>query len=81
LRFNGFIETAGNGVNTQWTVTKVGDEATFTNSGGADPGIDKLQEGDIAIIDLPNNFGSFVITSVDLVNNSFKFKNLFASRL
>lgn len=79
LRFNGFIETAGNGVNTQWTVTKVGDEATFQNTGGADPGIDKLQEGDIAIIDLPNNFGSFVITSVDLVNSSFKFKNLFAT--
>ena len=79
LRFNGFIETAGNGVNTEWTITKVGDEATFTNTGGADPGIDKLQEGDIAIIDLPNNFGSFVITKVDLVNNSFKFTNLFAT--
>lgn len=79
LRFNGFIDTAGNGVNTQWTVSKVGDEATFTNTGGADPGIDKLQEGDIAIIDLPNNFGSFVITNVDLVNNSFKFINLFAT--
>lgn len=79
LRFNGFIDTAGNGVNTEWTITKVGDEATFTNTGGANPGIDKLQEGDIAIIDLPSNFGSFVITNVDLVNNSFKFINLFAT--
>lgn len=79
LRFDGFISNAGNGINTQWTITKVGDEATFTNTGGADPGIDKLQEGDIAIIDLPGNQGSFVITNVDLVNNSFKFTNLFAT--
>lgn len=79
LRFNGFIADAGNGVNTQWTVTKVGDEATFTNTGGANPGIDKLQEGDIVIIDLPGNQGSFTITNVDLVNNSFKFINLFAT--
>ena len=79
LRFNGFLDASGNGINTQWTVSKVGDEAKFKNTGGADPGIDKLQEGDIAIIDLPNNFGSFVITNVDLVDNSFKFKNLFAT--
>jgi len=79
LRFDGFVSTAGNGINTQWTVTKVGDEATFTNTGGADPGINFLQEGDIAIIDLPGNQGSFVITNVDLVNNSIKFKNLFAT--
>lgn len=79
LRFNGFIETAGNGINTQWTVSKVGDEATFTNTGGADPGINFLQEGDIVVIDLPGNQGSFVITNVDLVANSFKFKNLFAT--
>jgi hypothetical protein len=79
LRFNGFLETAGNGINTQWTVTKVGDEVTFTNTGGADPGVNFLQAGDIAVIDIPNNKGSFVITHVDLVNNSFKFDNLFAT--
>ncbi len=79
LRFNGFISDAGNGINTQWTVTKIGDEATFTNTGGADPGVDKLQEGDIVISDLVGNQGSFVITSVDLVTSSFKFTNLFAT--
>lgn len=79
IRFNGFIDDAGNGVNTQWTVTKVGDEATFTNTGGANPGIERLQEGDIVVMDLPGNNGSFVITNVDLVNNSFKFINLFAT--
>lgn len=79
LRFEGFISDAGNGVNTEWTVTKVGDEVTFTNTGGANPNIEKLQEGDIAIIDIAGNSGSFVITNVDLVNNSFKFINLFAT--
>lgn len=79
LRFNGFLENSGNGSNTQWTVTKVGDEVTFTNTGGADPGINFLQEGDIVIIDLPGNQGSFPITNVDLVTNSFKFINLFAT--
>lgn len=79
LRFNGFISNAGNGINTQWTVTKVGDEVKFTNTGGADPGINFLQVGDIAVIDLPGNQGSFVITDVNLVDNSIKFINLFAT--
>lgn len=79
LRFDGFIFDAGNGINTEWTVTKIGDETTFTNTGGANPGIDKLQEGDIVIIDIPGNQGSFTITNVDLVNSSFKFVNLFAT--
>jgi hypothetical protein len=79
LRFNGFISDAGNGINTQWTVTKVGDQATFTNTGGADPGVDKLQEGDIMIIDIPGNQGSFSISNVDLVNSAVTFTNLFAT--
>lgn len=79
LRFNGFITDAGNGTNTQWTVTKVGDQTTFTNSGGANPGVDKLQEDDIVIIDIPGNKGSFIVTNVDLVTSSFTFTNLFAT--
>lgn len=79
LRFDGFISDSGNGVNTQWTVSKVGDEVTFANTGGADPGINFLQEGDIVVIDIPGNQGSFAITEVDLVNNSIKFTNLFAT--
>jgi len=79
LRFNGFINDAGNGSNTEWTVSKIGDQATFTNTGGADPGIDKLQVGDLAIIDLPNNQGSFVISDVNLVDSSITFTNLFAT--
>jgi hypothetical protein len=79
LRFDGFIDTAGNGVNTQWTITKVGDETTFTNTGGADPGINQIRPGDVVIIDLPGNKGSFDIVDVDLAAGSFTFKNLFAT--
>lgn len=79
FQFNGFIVTAGNGNNTQWTVTKIGDEATFSYTGGNSPGINQLQVGDIAIIDLPGNVGSFTITNIDLTNQAFKFTNLFAT--
>lgn len=79
LQFNGFITTAGNGVNTQWTVTKIGDVATFTNTGGASPGINQLQVGDIFISNLPGNSGSFVIKSINISNQSFTFTNLFAT--
>lgn len=78
LHFNGFIETAGNGFDTQWTVTKVGDQVTFTNTGGTSPGINQLQAGDIIIIsNIPNNNGSFEINSVDVANNAITFTNLF----
>lgn len=79
LRFDGFISTAGNGSSTEWTVTKVGDEVTFQNTGGANAGVDQLKTGDIAIIDIPGNKGSFEIIDVDLVNSSIKFKNLFGT--
>jgi len=76
---NGFLTTAGNGANTQWTVTKIGDTTTFRQTGGADPGISNLQAGDILISNLPGNFGSFPITNVDVSNNSITFTNLFST--
>ena len=79
LRFDGFIDTAGNGPNTQWTVTKIGDQVTFTNSGGLSPGINQLQVGDVIISNLIGNVGSFVITSVDLANQAITFTNLFGT--
>lgn len=79
LKFNGFIDTAGNGNNTEWTVTKIGDEVQFQHTDGVAPGLDQVQEGDIVILDIPNNKGSFVITNIDLSNNSFKFINLFGT--
>jgi len=79
IRFNGFISAAGNGSNTQWTVSKVGDETTFTYTGGTSPSLDQVQVGDIAIINIPGNQGSFAINEIDLFSNSIKFTNLFST--
>lgn len=79
FRFNGFIDNAGNGINTQWTVTKIGDLTTFEHIGGATPGLDKLEAGDIVIINIAGNQGSFVISNVDIANNKIQFTNLFAA--
>jgi len=79
LKFDGFINDAGNGSNTEWLVTKIGNEITFKYVSGANPGIDKLQEEDLIIINMPENNGSFVIKSVDLVESSIKFNSIFGS--
>jgi hypothetical protein len=79
LHLNGYISSAGNGSNTEWTVTKVGDEVTFAHTAGTSPNIDQLIKGDIFVIDLIGNLGSFEITNVDLVNSSITFINLFAT--
>lgn len=79
LRFNGFIDTAGNGLNTQWVVTKVGDQVVFQYSSGQSPEVNQLQVGDVAIINLTGNIGSFYITNVDLVNQAFTITNLFGT--
>lgn len=79
LQFNGFLTSAGTGTNTQWTITKVGDTVTYTHTGGASPGINLLQAGDVLISNLPGNSGSFVILSVNLATNSIQIKNLLAT--
>lgn len=79
MRFNGFIGAAGNGSNTQWTVSKVGDETTFMYVGGTSPSLDQVQVDDVVIVDIPGNQGSFAIKEVDLFNNSIKFINLFST--
>lgn len=79
IRFDGFLNQAGNGFDTQWSVTKIGDETTFQHIGGTAPGIDQLQVGDIVIIDLPGNSGSFPITNINLTSNKFSFINLFST--
>jgi hypothetical protein len=79
LQFNGFITTAGNGADTEWTVTKIGDQVTFQYVGGISPGINQLQVGNVIISLLPGNVGYFPITNIDLSNNSFTFTNLFGT--
>lgn len=79
LRLNGFIDNAGNGSNTEWTVSKIGDLTTFENTAGASPGINNIQVGDILISDIVGNKGSFVIKEIDILANTIKFKNLFST--
>lgn len=79
LRLNGFIDVAGNGINTQWNVTKIGDQVNLSYIGGTNPNLNVLEAGDIIIIDLTGNEGSFAISNVDLVTNSVTFTNLFAT--
>lgn len=80
LQFDGYNKEAGQGVATEWNITKVGDTVTmaFTGTGGS-PKIEEIAAGDVVIIDRIGNTGSFLIEEVDVVNNLFKFKSLFAT--
>jgi hypothetical protein len=79
LQFLGTITNAGSGVDTQWLVSKIGDTTTFQYVGGTSPGLASIQAGDIVIIDLSGNSGSFAITDVNLSSSSFSFVNLFST--
>lgn len=79
LELNGFLSNLGTGTNTQWSITKVGDEVTITYTGGALPGIESLLVDDIFLCDLPGNQGSFTITEVNLEDSYFKYTNLLAT--
>jgi hypothetical protein len=79
LKFKGYNENAGSSIGTTWAITKIGDTMKFQHIGGSTPNLNKVQIGDIAIIDIPNNIGSFAITSIDLSSNSFSFVNLFGT--
>jgi hypothetical protein len=79
LEPNGFLSDLGQGNNTQWSVTKVGNTVTFDYTGGVEPGVEDLQPGDIFFCDLPGNEGSFIITHVDIRTRSFVYENLLAT--
>jgi len=76
LQFEGFIANAGNGIDTEWTVTKIGDVMTFTHTGGNSPNLAALKLNDVIIITLMGNIGSFTIESIDLTNSSISFRNM-----
>lgn len=80
LQFEGYNTEAGQGVASEYEITKVGDTASmrYTGSGGS-PSFDKLQIGDVVMIDRPGNEGSFVLTAVDPVTDTIQYKNLFAT--
>jgi hypothetical protein len=90
LRFNGYITSAGNGSNTQWTISRTGDKVSMQFVGGTNPGINNLKIGDIMISHLPGvvanllpqvvngNEGSFAISDIDIAAGILYFTNLFA---
>ena len=79
LKMQGFIEGAGNALNTQWTITKVGSTTTFQSIGGDPINLSLVGVGDYVIIDVPGNEGTFQVEAIDLINNSFSFTNLFST--
>ena len=79
MQFQGFNQDAGSGADTVWTITKVGDTMTFDHTAGSTPNLGNIQVGDIAIIDIPGNEGSFEITDVDAGAGTFEFVNLFGT--
>lgn len=79
LKFEGFITDAGNGNNTQWTVTKAGDTMTFKHTAGNSPGLEFVRKDDVVMIDLPGNQGSFIVDEVVVAENKIVFNNLFGT--
>jgi hypothetical protein len=79
MQFQGYNQNAGSGPTTIWNITKVGDTVTFEHIGGDTPNLNLIAEGDIAVIDIPGNEGSFEITNVDVGAATFQFVNLFAT--
>ena len=79
LQFRGFKSSTGSSVGTTWGITKVGDTVTFQHTGGPTPNLNQVQVGDVVIIDIPGNVGSFVVTNIDLSTLSFTFINLFGT--
>jgi len=79
LRFVGFNDLAGSGSDTEWTITKIGDTITFQHTGGTSPNLSSVSVGDVVLIDVPDNSGSFTITDINLSSASFSFINLFGT--
>jgi len=79
FRFKGFNEGAGASTGTTWAITKSGDTMTFQHTAGATPNLNQVQAGDVVVIDIPGNTGSFVIQTIDLSTSSFTFINLFGT--
>ena len=79
LKFDGFNYDAGNGNDTEWEVSVIGDTVKFQYASGEDPGLNNVNIGDIALIDIENNVGSNKIMDVNIGENYFTFTNLFGT--
>ena len=78
LQFTGFKPLTGNSVDTVWNITRNGNSTTFTYVSGTVPYLTGVDAGDVALIEIPNNYGSFTVLSTDLVNFAFTVDNQFA---
>lgn len=80
LQFQGYNELAGQGVASEYIVTKVGNTVSlnFTGVGGS-PSFEELIVGDVVMINRSGNEGSFTITNVNPVDNIIQYENLFAT--
>jgi len=79
LNFDGIISNSGSGNTTEWAITKIGDTVRFQYVSGDPIGLSNVQIGDVVIIDIPGNSGSFVIENINLSDNYFEFSNLLAT--
>lgn len=76
LKFLGFIDGAGSGTTTQWHLSKIGDTVTMKYVGGSLVALDRVEAGDIVIVDMPVGYGSFEVQEVDLINNHIVYQNI-----
>jgi len=79
FQFSGYNDNAGSAANTQWSIAKVGNIMTFTQTGGDNAGLSNVQVGDIALINTTDNVGSFVITAIDAGAGSFSYIDVFGT--
>jgi hypothetical protein len=79
LQFEGYNHSSGLGNDTEWLVTKNGDEMFFKYVGGTSPDIENIEKGDMVLIDVDGNKGSFVIENVNTSEQLFSFRNLFGT--
>jgi hypothetical protein len=77
LQFLGYKQAAGNGADTTWLLTKVGETMTLQYTGGASPNLNAVQPGDVVILDTNANTGSFIIETVDLTTQSVTYADPF----
>lgn len=76
LQFEGFNQNAGNGTNTAWSITMVGDLVRMARVSGDSPGISALSVGDVIISSLSGSRGSFPIEAIDVGADAVYFRNL-----
>lgn len=79
LQFDGFNTSAGNGIDTEWTFTKIGDLMAMQYTAGSNPSLSSLSAGSILLSNLTGNKGSFVLENVDTSTNTIFYRDIFGT--